>query len=607
LDIEPGTIIAQHYRVQRQLGRGGMGEVFAAENVRTGRVVAVKLLRADTKQKSSAVARFRREARAAGAIHSDYVTQVLDVEEDAEHGIIIVFELLEGESLIDRLKRTGPMSFEEIFPVVEQVWMGLADAHKSGVIHRDLKPSNVFLEKRPDGGYRVKILDFGISKLTKDMSGETLTEMGQNLGTFSFMPPEQIGKAKTVDHRADIYSCATLIYQAMSGQLPYAARNILMIVELKAKAEPRPLSQVMDTPVDPRLEQFLAKSLKRDPEERYQSALEALEAWRALKQPSASQPAPTMQAPVPQQQPQLQQPPPGMYAPPSAVGGQPMQQHRHPSYSGPSPLANIPSVVSADSSSDGGDNIATVAIPMRKVAEALQQRAAQGSAGGGLAGGNPQYAQPRPAAGAPAQSTQLGMGLPRLHDDQAPAGTQIMSKSNASPATPLPGSRMGTMAMPAQPSAPMGPQSGAYPQQTPPPSAVISSGTPGSGGYGQPQYSGAMAPGSAPLTPHGQQAANAARTSTPAGGPGHLGSTTPSAGPSGTARHVPVRVDEPGAGPDVQTAVYRRGDAPTVISARRKKRSPVMLVLGMLAFLILGFAIVMAVVGVVTHKIPFLQ
>jgi hypothetical protein len=180
-----------------------------------------------------------------------------------------------------------------------------------------------------------------------------------------------------------------------------------------------------------------------------------------------------------------------------------------------------------------------------------------------------------------------------------------MNKSNASPATPLPGSvpagaRMGTMAMPAQTSAPMGPQSGAYPQQ-PPPSAVISSGTPGSGGYGQPQYSGAMAPGSGPLTPHGQQAANAGRTPTP------LASTSPSAGPSGTARHMPVRVDEPGGAPDVQTAVYRRNDAPTVISAKRKKRSPVMLVLGMLAFLILGFAIVMAVVGLVTHKFPFIQ
>lgn len=263
-----------------------MGEVFAAENVRTGRTVAVKVLRADSKQKSSAVERFRREARAAGAISSDYVTQVLDVEDDADHGIVLVFELLEGESLIDRLKRTGPMTFDELFPLVEQVWMGLTDAHKSGVIHRDLKPSNVFLERRPDGGVRVKILDFGISKIPKEVGGQTLTEMGQSLGTFSFMPPEQIGKAKTVDHRADIYACATLIYQAMSGQLPYAAKNILQMVDLKTKAEPRPLSSVLDGHVDSRLEAFLAKGLAREPSNRFQSAAEALDVWREMRRPA---------------------------------------------------------------------------------------------------------------------------------------------------------------------------------------------------------------------------------------------------------------------------------------------------------------------------------
>ncbi len=283
MEIDTGTLLAQRYRVQRPLGRGGMGEVFAAENVRTGRICAVKVLRADSKQKSSAAERFRREARAAGSINSDYVTQVLDVEDDPEHGIVLVFELLEGESLIDRLKRTGPMSFAELFPVVEQVLMGLADAHRAGIIHRDLKPSNVFLERRPDGSSRVKILDFGISKLPKEVAGDTLTEMGQSLGTFSFMPPEQIGKAKTVDHRADIYATGTLIFQSLSGQLPYAAKNILHMVELKSKSEPRPLGSVVDGGVDPALEAFLTRSLAREPSDRFSTAAEALDAWRALR------------------------------------------------------------------------------------------------------------------------------------------------------------------------------------------------------------------------------------------------------------------------------------------------------------------------------------
>ncbi len=353
MEIEPGTVVASRYRVLRQLGRGGMGEVFAAENVRTGRTVAVKVLRADSKQKASAVERFRREARAAGAISSDYVTQVLDVEDDAEHGIVIVFELLEGESLIDRLKRMGPMSLDELYPFVEQVWMGLADAHKSGVIHRDLKPSNVFLEKRPDGGVRVKILDFGISKIPKEVGGETLTEMGQSLGTFSFMPPEQIGKAKTVDHRADIYACATLIYQAMSGQLPYAAKNILQMVDLKTKSEPRPLSSVLDGQVDPRLEAFLVKGLMRDPNQRFQTAAEALEAWRALRRPSAPAPAPLnrSEAPtgVPRSAPTMAASPQGMSSQQSgqAPAPQPGSSFASPSSVAQGPYAQAPSALSA--------------------------------------------------------------------------------------------------------------------------------------------------------------------------------------------------------------------------------------------------------------------
>ena len=301
MDIDPGTVVANRYRISRPLGRGGMGEVFAAENIRTGRPVALKLLRSDSKGKSSAIARFRQEARAAGSINSDHVTQVLDVEEDPEHGVVLVFELLEGESLIDRLKRAGPIPFEELWTVIDQVWMGLVAAHKVGIIHRDLKPSNIFLEARQDGTTRVKILDFGISKLPKEMGGETLTEMGQSLGTFSFMPPEQIGKAKTVDHRADIYACATMIYQSLTGQLPYASRNILQMVELKGKTDARKLTEATGGPVDARLESFVSQGLARDPGKRWQTANDAMAAWRDLKprnatlDPSSSQ-RPTYEA-----------------------------------------------------------------------------------------------------------------------------------------------------------------------------------------------------------------------------------------------------------------------------------------------------------------------
>ncbi|MEM1030169.1 MAG: serine/threonine-protein kinase [Myxococcota bacterium] len=287
MPAEPGTIIAKRYRLLRQLGKGGMGEVFAAENTRTGRQVALKLLRAESKTKQSAIERFRREARAAGSISSDFVTQVIDVEDDPDHGIVLVFELLEGESLVERLKRTGPIPYLELWGIVEAVWMGLADAHASGIVHRDLKPSNVFLERRRNGT-RVKILDFGISKLPKKFSTDSLTQWGQSLGTFSFMPPEQIGKAKSVDHRADIYACATLIYQAMSGKLPYHAKNVVGMMEAKTKSEPRTLASVMRDPIDPRLEAFIARGLARNPDQRFQTALDALDAWRQLRPQGAA-------------------------------------------------------------------------------------------------------------------------------------------------------------------------------------------------------------------------------------------------------------------------------------------------------------------------------
>ncbi len=282
MSIKPGTLVATRYRVERPLGKGGMGEVFSAENTRTSRKVAIKVLRAESKAKASAIERFRREARAAGSINSDYVTQVLDVEDDPKHGIVLVFELLEGESLVQRLKRTGPIRFEELWGIVEAVWMGLADAHAAGIIHRDLKPSNVFLQDKQGPG-RVKILDFGISKLPKKITTQSLTQVGQSLGTFSFMPPEQIGRAKTVDHRADIYACTTLIYQALSGQLPYQAKNVVAMMEMKNKREPRSLGEAMGQPVDPALEQFISRGLARDPAHRFQTALEALDTWRALR------------------------------------------------------------------------------------------------------------------------------------------------------------------------------------------------------------------------------------------------------------------------------------------------------------------------------------
>ncbi len=458
MDLDPGTVVANRYRISRPLGRGGMGEVFAAENIRTGRPVAVKLLRQDTKAKSSAVARFRQEARAAGSINSDHVTQVLDVEEDPDHGVVLVFELLEGESLIDRLKRTGPIPFEELHPIIEQVWMGLADAHRAGIVHRDLKPSNVFLERRPDGTTRVKILDFGISKVPKEAGGETLTEMGQSLGTFSFMPPEQIGKAKTVDHRADIYACATLIYQSLTGQLPYSARNILVMVEMKTKTDARPLRDALTSPVDARLEAFVSRGLQRDPDKRFQSTMDALAAWRELRSISTAPPGGSSAAPGSNPAPSSGSPiahaSSGGQVSPTGLRLGPSQSHAHLKASKPS--APTPAIVESSRLPDmvemtTEETAATLAMPMNRITSG-KHGAGAGAAIAALRSSPAQRPQDKPnappleprldsaaaAAGISASPTAAGMGPG--HSPVAPHGRPAHGATPgvSTPRPPLP-------------------------------------------------------------------------------------------------------------------------------------------------------------------------
>ncbi|WP_437929049.1 protein kinase [Sorangium sp. So ce291] len=287
--VAPGTIVANRYRILRPLGSGDATTMFAAQSLRTGRPVAIKLLDAYARLYADAqdrlkVARFLREARAVGAINSDHVTQVLDVEDDSEHGMVLVFELLEGDSLLDRLNRDGPIPLEELHPIVAQVWMGLVDAHRAGVIHRNIKPSNVFLEHRSDGTTRVKLVDFGIAKVSQEIADSDwkLTTVSQRLGTIAYIPPEQILGAP-IDHRVDIYACAMTIYQSLTGRLPYAEGDEDQQSASKLEFEAPRLSEVMDGPIDPRLDAFVARGLGRRREERFPTAIEALAAWQELR------------------------------------------------------------------------------------------------------------------------------------------------------------------------------------------------------------------------------------------------------------------------------------------------------------------------------------
>lgn len=284
--MEPGTIIAGRYRVQRLVRKTTIGEAYLADDLDSGTAVEIKQVGEpiDPDEGVSAGrvrlgARRRREAEAATLVRSAYVQRAIELIEDVERGPLLVLEWLEGDCLQDRLQHGGPMPISALHPIIADVWRGLAAVHAGGVIHRDLKPSNIVVVESGPERLRGVLRGFDLCKVA---GAPDITQMGQSLGALSFMAPEQIGRAKVVDHRADLYACATIIYEMLTGQLPYPARSLPVVVEMKTKLDARALADALAAPVDPRLEAFVARGLARDPAQRFSSALEALEAWEGL-------------------------------------------------------------------------------------------------------------------------------------------------------------------------------------------------------------------------------------------------------------------------------------------------------------------------------------
>ncbi|MGK3992132.1 protein kinase domain-containing protein [Sorangium sp. So ce1024] len=283
--IHPGDIVAG-YRVTRLLGRGGMGEVWAATRESDMQPVAIKVLLARAAMKPDLVRRFDREAKIASAIKSPYVCQLLEVGETEEGAHLLVFEQLDGESLADRLKREQYLPFSEVGPIIDDVLQGLVAAHEAGVIHRDLKPGNIYLEHLglPDRRERAKILDFGISKLTRREKEEpTLTAFDATLGSFAYMAPEQVRGAARADERADIYAVGAVAFRALSGRLPFEGATAAVLVAMKLDRPAPSLAEATGEKWPVGIERFLERALDRRRERRFSSAAEALTSWRAIQ------------------------------------------------------------------------------------------------------------------------------------------------------------------------------------------------------------------------------------------------------------------------------------------------------------------------------------
>lgn len=218
---EPGDVIADRYELLRRLGEGGMGAVYEARHLRLGRIVAVKFLRSELARHPEAMARFRREAQAAGTLQHENIVAVTDFDSLPNGAPFLVMELLAGEDLRARLDRERALSTARTCEIALQTCHGLAAAHARGVVHRDLKPENLFLARRPDGSDLVKILDFGIAKLTNPSGSGISTKTGAMIGTLHYMPPEQVRGDKALDERADVYALGAIIYECLSGTIPH--------------------------------------------------------------------------------------------------------------------------------------------------------------------------------------------------------------------------------------------------------------------------------------------------------------------------------------------------------------------------------------------------
>jgi serine/threonine protein kinase len=282
LPVAIGQIIADKYRVERVLGQGGMGVVVEARHVQLDEKVALKFLLREALGDANAVARFAQEARNAVKIKSEHAVRVTDVGELESGSPYMVMEYLEGEDLADWLERRGALPVEQAVEFILQACVAVADAHALGIVHRDIKPSNLFCVLRSDGQLYVKVLDFGISKLT-DSTGAgyaaALTQTNAPMGSPPYMSPEQMQSSKVVDGRTDIWSLGVVLFELLAAHRPFVANSVLEIAIKIANESPAALGELRPG-VPAGLEAVILKCLAKDPRERYSDVGELARALR---------------------------------------------------------------------------------------------------------------------------------------------------------------------------------------------------------------------------------------------------------------------------------------------------------------------------------------
>ncbi|MCA9710580.1 MAG: serine/threonine protein kinase [Myxococcales bacterium] len=280
VELAPGVVLGDRYRIVECIGMGGMATVFRAEHVEIGKSVAIKVLGEELARKPALVERFLQEARAASAVRHPNIVEITDFGYVREGLPYYVMEYLEGESLARRLGREGRLPWSVARRITLQLCKALAATHERGVVHRDMKPDNVILVESGGDPDFVKVLDFGIAKVVSDDGDRGLTRTGVIMGTAAYMSPEQ-AKSQAIDARTDLYAVGVMLYEMLAGRVPFDGDGVMEVLT-KHIIEPVPPLRRAAPRITGAVERVVQRALHKDRDQRYASARALAEALEAL-------------------------------------------------------------------------------------------------------------------------------------------------------------------------------------------------------------------------------------------------------------------------------------------------------------------------------------
>src|SRR5580700_8952003 len=287
-------ILNGQFQIIQKIGSGGMGAVYKALQSDMNRMVGVKILHPKLANRKDLVSRFRREARAMSHLTHPNTVKVFMFGELEDGSLYIIMEFLDGKNLNQSVRSEGPFPLERALPILIQACGALDEAHKAGIIHRDLKPENIFLVQTPELRDFPKLLDFGLAKVGERQmrpGSIVLTQEGMVFGTPEFMSPEQ-AQGKPLTPASDVYSLAVILYEVLTGKLPFDAKSAMDFIQLHVVGKPIPVNQrVPGRTFPPLLEQILDRALAKKAEDRYDSAAEFGEAMQAVLRGATALPA----------------------------------------------------------------------------------------------------------------------------------------------------------------------------------------------------------------------------------------------------------------------------------------------------------------------------